>query len=94
MPQSLTALPDGTLILATEPAASAPGGIYLLPLGASKWQAASLSNPSASTYGFTYVGMTSSLQGVALSDNPGLHEIWMTTDGGQTWQTHPITSSS
>ena len=53
-----------------------------------------MSDSSAGTYGFTYVGMTSALQGVALSDNPGLHEIWMTIDGGQTWQAHPITSGS
>jgi hypothetical protein len=95
--QSLTSLPDGTLILATEPGGTATGGIYLLPLGASRWQAAALSDPSASdpsaaTYGFTYVGMTGPLQGVALSNDPGLHEIWMTTDGGQTWQARPIQS--
>ena len=91
-PQSLTALPNGTLILATEPSGSANGGIYLLPLGASQWQAATLSDPSASTYGFTYVGMTSTQQGVALSAKPKLNEIWMTTDGGQSWQARPINS--
>ena len=90
--QSLTALPGGTLILATEPDAASPGGIYLLPLGASKWQAATLSDPSASRYGFTYAGMTGTLQGVALSADPKLNEIWMTTDGGQTWQARPIKS--
>jgi photosystem II stability/assembly factor-like uncharacterized protein len=36
------------------------------------------------------VGMTSPTQGVALGGNPGLHAIWMTTDGGQTWQVRPI----
>ena len=92
VPESLTALPNGTLILATDPNASSPGGIYLLPLGASQWQAATLSDPSASMYGFTYVGMTGPLQGVALSANPTLNEIWMTTDGGQTWQARPIKS--
>ena len=91
-PQSLTALPNGTLILATESTTSSPGGIYLLPLGASQWQAATLSDPSASADGFTYVGMTGTLQGVALSANPKLNEIWMTTDGGQTWQPRPIKS--
>ena len=91
-PQSLTALPNGTLILATESNTSSPGGIYLLPLGASQWQAATLSDPSASTNGFTYVGMTGTLQGVALSANPKLNEIWMTADGGQTWQPRPIKS--
>ena len=91
-PQSLTDRTDGTLILATEGSTSSPGGIYLLKPGASKWQAATLSDPSATVPGFTYVGMTERLQGVALSGNPGLHEIWMTTDGGQTWQPRPIQS--
>jgi hypothetical protein len=90
--ESLTALPGGTLILATEPDASSPGGIYLLSPGASKWQAATLPDPSAARYGFTYVGMTGPLQGVALSANPKLDEIWMTTDGGQTWRARPIQS--
>jgi hypothetical protein len=90
--QSLTALTDGTLILATEGNSSSPGGIYLLPPGASKWQAATLSDPSAAQYGFSYVGMTSPRQGVALSGDPALHEIWMTTDRGQTWQPRPIQS--
>jgi hypothetical protein len=92
VPQSLTALPNGTLILATEPGTSARGGIYLLPLGASKWQAAGLSDPSGSTYGFAYVGMTGALQGVALGGDPRLHAIWMTGDGGKTWQVRPIKS--
>jgi hypothetical protein len=92
-PQSLTARTDGTLILATEGSTSSPGGIYLLAPGASKWRAATLSDPSATVHGFTYVGMTNSQQGVALSDNPGMHEIWMTRDGGTTWQATPIQSS-
>ena len=91
-PQSLTDRTDGTLILATEGSTSSPGGIYLLTPGASKWQAATLADPSAAQYGFSYVGMTEPGQGVALSGNPGLHEIWMTTDGGQTWQPRPIQS--
>jgi hypothetical protein len=93
MPQSLTALTDGTLILATEGSTSSQGGIYLLKPGASSWQAATLSDPSQRSYGFTYVGMTNATQGVALGGNPGLHAIWMTTDGGQTWQVRPIKSS-
>ena len=91
MPQSLTTKTDGTLILATVGSTSAPGGIYLLTPGAAKWQAAALSGPLPEP-GFTYVGMTNAQQGVALSGNPGLHEIWMTTDGAKTWQAVPIQS--
>jgi hypothetical protein len=90
VPQTLTALMNGTLILATEGSASAPGGIYLLPLGASKWQPATLSDPSQAAAGFMYVGMTSDSQGVALSGDPSRNEIWMTVDGGQTWQARAI----
>ena len=68
------------------------GGIYLLSPGAAQWQAATLSDPSGKTYGFTYVGMTSATQGVALGGNPDLHAIWMTSDGGQTWHVRPIQS--
>lgn len=92
VPQSLTALTDGTLIVATEGSTSQPGGIYLLPPGAAKWQAATLADSSAAQYGFSYVGMTGPRQGVALSGNPSMHEIWMTIDGGQSWQPRPIQS--
>jgi hypothetical protein len=90
MPQSLTTLPDGTLILATTPSQQSSGGIYLLSPGATQWQAAALSDPSGKASGFTYVGMTSPLQGVALGGNPGLHAIWMTGDGGKSWQVRKI----
>jgi hypothetical protein len=92
VPLSLTSLPDGTLILAaiTTGDGALSGGIYLLAPGATQWQPATLSDPSGQTYGFTYVGMTSATQGVALGGNPDLHAIWMTTDGGQTWTIRPI----
>ena len=92
-PDSLTALPDGTLILAAAArSSSGSGGIYLLSPDATQWKPAPLLAAGApvSTEGFTYVGMTSATQGVALSVNPSLHAIWMTTDGGQTWQVRPI----
>jgi hypothetical protein len=93
VPQSLTALPDGTLILAAIPGGGGlGGGIYLLSPGATEWHAATLSAASnwETPVGFTYVGMTSATQGVALSSDSSQHAIWMTTDGGQTWQVRPI----
>jgi hypothetical protein len=89
-PQSLTDRTDGTLILATAGSTSSPGGIYLLKPGATKWQLATLTGPSPRVPGFMYVGMTERLQGVALSANAGLNQIWMTMDGGETWQAMPI----
>jgi hypothetical protein len=41
--------------------------------------------------GFSYVGMTSDTQGVALPVNTSLDEIWLTTDSGLTWTPVPIT---
>ena len=41
--------------------------------------------------GFTYVGMTDTSQGVAIPAESGLDEIYVTTDGGSTWQPSPIT---
>jgi hypothetical protein len=91
LPASLTALPDGTLIVAAiGSGGTQAGGIYLLAPGTTQWQAASLSDSSGKTYGFTYVGMTSPTQGVALGGSPDLHGIWMTTDGGKTWTLRPI----
>jgi hypothetical protein len=86
-PQSLTATSAGTLILATS------SGIYLLPLGASQWQAATLTGAAgtrAAQYGFTYVGMTTPGQGVALGGNPSEDGIWMTNDAGATWTFHHV----
>lgn len=81
---SLAAAPDGTLAL------TAPGGIYLLPAGAAHWKQASVQGSPDG--GFSFVGMTTNDQGVALPANASLHEIWMTFDGGLTWAPRtPIT---
>jgi hypothetical protein len=90
-PESLTALNDGTLILATETSSGAAGGIYVLSPGASQWRRSTLSDPSEAAHGFSYVGMTSTTQGVALSGGT-VHAVWTTTDGGGTWQLQPIKS--
>jgi hypothetical protein len=83
-PTSLTAAPNGALALATT------NGLYVLPAGASQWKQANVA--SAPDGGFSYVGMNTNDQGVALPANASLHEIWMTFDGGQTWAARtPIT---
>jgi hypothetical protein len=89
---SLTATSDGGLILATQ------SGIYRLPPGASQWQKAALRGSNTPPYGFNYVGMTTSTQGVAIADSaaapgqpaPDPNGIWMTFNGGKTWQFHKI----
>jgi hypothetical protein len=76
---TLTATPDGTLVLATT------AGLYVLPVGASQWKPTSATGSNAPKGGFSYVGMTTNGQGVALPSDMELHEAWMTVDGGLTW---------
>jgi hypothetical protein len=81
---SLAAAPDGALVLATT------NGIYYLPAGASQWKSSGAAGSKGPSGGFTYVGMTTDGQGVALPADTSPHEIWMTFDGGRTW--NPATS--
>jgi hypothetical protein len=36
--------------------------------------------------GFAYAGMTTDTQGVAVPAGPAQHGVWLTYDGGRTWQ--------
>jgi hypothetical protein len=100
---SLAATPSGSLVLAgpggmqvlpadaggAQPAPEAGSPSAQQPSAASQaptWQAAQ----GAPAGGFGYVGMTTDTQGVALPANAGLHEIWMTFDGGLAWTAYPI----
>lgn len=84
-PTYLAASPDGTLVLATT------NGIYSLAPGASQWRpAATASGDGLPGGGFSYVGMTSGSDGVALPADTSLHEIWITSDGGRTWTPRPV----
>ncbi len=80
---SLSAAPNGTLVLATT------RGIFVRPAGATAWRPANATGPGMPSGGFSYVGMTFNDQGVALPADTSLHEVWMTFDGGQTWK--PVT---
>jgi hypothetical protein len=76
---SLATTPGAPAILATT------AGIWTQQLSTGQWkQTASLIN------GFSYVGMTTDTQGVAIPANTSLHEVYMTYDGGQTWIARPI----
>jgi len=74
---SLAAAPGGNLVLATE------SGIYY-SADASTWHQANLGGPAPGR-GFSYVGMTTTTEGVAVPADQGLHEIYITRDGGQIW---------
>ena len=73
---------DHRVVLATD------SGLYLSANGGRSWQ---LTQPSpggaaAAAPGFSYVGMTSPARGVALPADAGLHEVFITTDGGSSWR--------
>ena len=47
------------------------------------WRAA---QGAALAGGFSYVGMTTSAQGVAIPADQSVHAVWFTYDGGTHWQ--------
>lgn len=77
---------DNLVLLATD------AGLYRSGNGGSAWQLvqASPAGAAAAEHGFSYVGMTSPANGVALPADPGLHEVFITTDGGRTWRPQPV----
>jgi hypothetical protein len=76
------------MVLATD------AGIYRSTNGGT-WQLAQPSpgGAAAGEDGFSYVGMTSAADGVALPADAGLHEVFITTDGGQTWRARAVSQS-
>ncbi|MCW2935482.1 MAG: glycosyl hydrolase, repeat-containing protein [Actinomycetia bacterium] len=75
---SLTASPAAPDILATT------DGIVALNASGQWHEVAPL------TGGFSYVGMTTDGQGVAVPTDASLHQVWMTYNGGVTWAPHSI----
>jgi photosystem II stability/assembly factor-like uncharacterized protein len=76
--QSFAVTPSGTLVLATTT------GIYRSADGRS-WNPV-LSKPAG---GFSFVGMTTDTNGVAVAASQR-RNVYITTDGGRTWQARPI----
>jgi hypothetical protein len=69
-------------------------GLYLSGNGGTSWQQVQPGpqDAAAGQPGFTYVGMTSATNGVALPADPHLHELYITTDGGSTWHAQAISA--
>jgi hypothetical protein len=78
---SLAAQPGGEIVLATTE------GVEVSANAGASWQPAVL---DAGPAGFSYVGMTSIEQGVAVPADTSGHAIWFTFDGGRTWRRSPI----
>jgi photosystem II stability/assembly factor-like uncharacterized protein len=77
---SLAATSTGTLVL------GAGDGIYASTNDGASW-ARTLQGPAG---GFSYVGMTAPLQGVAVPAQSQLHAVWFTYDGGLSWQASAV----
>ena len=83
---SVAASPAETIVLGTNQ------GIDVLPAGDIAWQAATLS-ASAPPGGFSYVGMTTDSQGIALPASPASGTVWFTFNGGLTWRPAQLNGS-
>jgi hypothetical protein len=77
----LSGSPSGALVLATSL------GIEVSTDGGATWAPAGGTVPQG---GFSYVGMTTATQGVAVPADPAQHAIWLTYDGGSTWLPSPV----
>jgi hypothetical protein len=80
---SLGANSTGQVVLATT------SGLYYSADSGASWHQASVAGSPAQ--GFSYVGLTNSTQAVAIPADSSLGEIFVTSDGGQTWRASPIT---
>ena len=83
---SLSGTPAGPVLVATSGgidfSTNAPG-----VSGTLTWRIA----PGATAAGgYSYVGMTSSAQGVAVPANVNLDAVWFTYDGGARWVESPV----
>lgn len=81
-PASLAIAPGGALVLATST------GIFY-SAGLKAWQVAVVTG-GLPAGGFSFVGMTTTSEGVAVPASGLEHEIFVTTDGGRGWQPSPI----
>jgi hypothetical protein len=70
-------------------------GLYVSSNGGGTWQLAQAgpAGAAAGKAGFSYVGMTSASDGVALPADAHLHEVFITTDGGRTWRAHAVSQA-
>jgi hypothetical protein len=80
------AQPGGVIVLA------ATDGIWVAQDGANRWQQAQLGT-ALPAGGFSWVGMTSTVQGIAIAADASQHRVWFTFDGGQSWQPSDVAGS-
>lgn len=92
-PTSLAAGANGLVVIATTEGlveSADNGQTWRLAVGPSGGTGAGAGRGPGG--GFSYVGMTDQDRGVALPADTGLHEVWITRDGGQDWQPSVVRS--
>jgi hypothetical protein len=75
--------PGGEIVLATT------NGILVSHDGGSSWVSAA-QGTAGPAGGFSWVGMTSNDQGIAIAADSSRHQLWFTFNGGQSWQPSKI----
>jgi len=83
---SVAAAQGNLVVLATD------SGLYLSGNGGTSWRLAEKgpAGATAGMRGFSYVGMTSNANGVALPADASLGEVFITTDGGSSWRPYSV----
>ncbi len=85
---SLCGTPTGQVLVATTRGIDVSGNVAgLAPYGL-RWRTGVTG--TAVPGGFTFVGMTTSRQGVAIPADTSQHAVWFTYDGGRHWGRSPV----
>jgi hypothetical protein len=81
---SLSGTPTGQVVVATNVGIDVSSTIAGAARGHLGWRTVRVAPPAPG--GFSYVGMTTPRQGVAVPVDQSLHELWFTYDGGKHWR--------
>jgi len=84
---SLSGTPTGQVLVATTTGIDVSANAAGERPNSLRWQTVT---GASSPGGFSYVGMTTSAQGVAVPADETVHAVWFTYDGGQKWQASPL----
>jgi len=83
VPTSLSGTPDGRVVIATNQGIDVSGTAAGPQPNSLRWRTVKGDSVPG---GFSYVGMTTSQQGVAIPADTSLHAVWFTYDGGHHWR--------
>jgi hypothetical protein len=79
---SLSGTPTGQVLVATTSGIDVSANTAAARANGLRWRAVHGASPAG---GFSYVGMTTAAQGVAVPADTSVHAVWFTYDGGRHW---------